>query len=248
MEKRLTGELVKVRDDMAKMMAIMEAREVRAEKAAATAAKTAAAMPQQSPQFQYPPLGVNGYHTNYHPPASPGYNYQTMYQGYPTGYGTQPPYNSPPQNWNQQQIANREAESARAYDMTVAGVPRDLNKRSHNNSPSFNDTTTDRTKRKDQRETPSKDVAMEEQNAPADPNWRPPPGNPYNRDPRTPTQVSPPSHIHRGLYPLEWNKGRPGDPRRRNSPPPQQNGPQYNGNYYKPNESHPAEDARHFRV
>ena len=279
MEQRLTGELTAIREDMRKLLERMERRDSIAEQGAITAAaaiRTAAPPPpnreQQYPQppFQYPPFGVNGYNPNYHPPATPDFNFQ-MYQGYPN----QAPYH-PPQQWNQQQRQimdnrapisgmqgeemqedrQRHDESERPHDRNAAVGPRDLNKRSHN-SPSFADQTADRTKRLDKRATPSKEDPMEEQEPPPDTTGQrkqllP---NPYSRRPRTPTRVPPPNHIHQGLYPLEWNKGR--SEQRRHHPlsapipgeyarPPEQ--PQQGSRFYQPDESHPAEDARHFSV
>jgi hypothetical protein len=280
MEKRLTDEIVEMRKDMQRMFERMELRDKKADETVAAATKAAAqqqtARPQDpngnqyQPEFTYPPLGVNGYHTNYHPhAASPGYNYQNMYQGYPSGYH-RPPFESPmhgngtgygqiiPNSNSQQGEGQQYGAHNTATDKRRPEV-RDLNKRTLDNSPSFVSATMDRTKRKDRRETPIKNDPMEELDPPPDPAGKSRMKNPYNRQPSTPTAVSPPNHIVRGLYPLEWNKGRREE--RQHLPPPHyhdhniqdsqhygtQEQQQYDNEMEAAN-SRPAEDARNYRV
>jgi hypothetical protein len=75
--------------------------------------------------------------------------------------------------------------------------------------------------------------------------------NPYNWRPGTPTPVSPPPHVVRGLYPLEWNKGKRDADHRQNQatpPPPFDYGGQIQNTEQEVAIRHPAEDARHFGV
>jgi hypothetical protein len=253
MEKRLQEEILGMRADMQRMLARMEAEE------AAEAAKANRAPEPIGSQFQYPPLGINGYNTNYHlHAASPGYNYQNMYQGYPSGYPSQSqsqPYESPmrghvhnqhpPQPIYELQPRHPDQYRAAAHHPEAG----DLNKRSLA-SPSFNDVPTERGKRIDHRDTPSKDHPMNGQ-GPTRPRMT---HNPYNNDPGTPTAVPPPDHIRQGLYPLEWKTvSQPADvlqnpPQLRLTTGLEQHDSHHPDDGLEPPNSHPAADARHFGV
>ena len=252
MEKRLQEEIKGMRTDMQRMLERMEARDKRAEEEAERA-KTNRAQELSSNQFQYPPLGINGYNTNYYPhAASPGYNFQNMYHGYPSGYGSQQFEQSPMRDQLNGHSMVQQRPEAQQRDREVIPHPevRDLNKRSLE-SPSFIANRTERTKRTDNRETPIKDDPMEELEHPPDPvGQHRMTQNPYNRNPGTPTNVSPPSHIRQGLYPLEWKTVR--QHQGYNSQHPSQANFNQQDSQHRfeteHNTRHPAADARHFGV
>jgi hypothetical protein len=186
-----------------------------------------------------------------------GYNYQPTYHGYPAGLLPQSFHRSPhghhqtgTQEFNQLHNGDHYWSREQYSQAMVESIARDLNKRSHH-SPSFA-ASEDRSKRKDQRKTPLRDAPM------AEVEHRPDPAgqhrmtyNPYNRHPGTLTPVSPPPQVVRGLYPLEWNKGRrEGNPRQNQPPPPSpfDYGSQPHDTEQEVTIHHPAKDARHFGV
>ncbi len=256
MEKRLQDEIMGMRTDMQRMLERMEARDKRAEEEAETAKKTRD-QEFNGNQFQYPPLGINGYNTNYHPHASsPGYNFQQMYQGYPSGYASQPYEASPMRDqMNGQSLTQQRPDfQQRVREVIPHPEARDLNKRSLE-SPSFPGEKIERTKRTDQRETPSRDDPMVPDQSPDPAGQHRMTQNPYHRNPGTPTTVSPPNHIRRGMYPLEWKTVRhhPGYGQHHSQllPPEGYNRQDPQPHHHDGHEqttSHPAADARHFGV
>jgi hypothetical protein len=138
MEKRLKDKLMEMLLDMKRMLDHMEARDKKVEQMETDkAAREQASYGNQYPHpHQYPPLEMNGYHTNYNPHIAPsGYQYQNMYQGYPVGFAMQA--HSPPQQGHQQGEQNamqtRKGYPSEAYEQQSEAITRpevrDLNKR-----------------------------------------------------------------------------------------------------------------------
>jgi hypothetical protein len=247
MEKRLNEELMEMRKDMARMLDMMQARDNKSAEEDAERKARAQDIPEPHYPPRYPPTtGMQGYQNT-------GYNYHPQYQGYPAGLPPSQPYymsphrHQPPGPQDPNLVHNGDQQDRRQqYSQAIVSVTRDLNKRSHQ-SPSFS-ASEDRSKRQHQRETPVRDKPMAEAAQPPDPTGqsRMMTHNPYNRRPGTPTPVSPPSHVVRGLYPLEWNKGRQEE--QQHPEPFDYGSQQQHGTEQERPIRHPAEDARHFGV
>jgi hypothetical protein len=265
-------EITEMRTLMMRLMARLEKKEdeesEKKERSPSRAQDPNGSQYQSHHPYMYPPFQRNGYSTQYHPhPASPGHNYDTaMYDGYPDGQITQTPQQY---QWFQQrmEMSRRVGEAHMAPGGAGHGltgrapsspdvVVRDLNKRSHS-SPFFDDKHAAQiAKRKDQRTTPQKiNHNNMETEPPPDPTGQSRiMTNPYDRPPGTPTAVQPPPPIPRQWEgrPHEWKVAQADYPSQPPSAPPEE---EIQFDYGKPpydtqpnNPSHPAADARIYRV